>query len=289
MLGNFANGLVFGGVVVLLASLLQIRLLMAALPPGRVRRQWCAMVAMILLFIPGYVGYLFFANQDADVSGVIVPVIFFIGACFVWLTAHLALQTSNFLTRNAILEQETVTDPLTGVFNRRYLDRRLEEEVARAVRHRVPMTILVLDIDHFKAVNDEHGHPCGDVVLENVARAAASTLRSSDIVARYGGEEFIVIAPQTDLEDGILLADRVLKSVASNPVAIKGNDGLPQRIKVTVSMGVACLDSECGTSDQLLRAADEALYRAKRWGRNRVATAIPGFCEPQAELAASAA
>ncbi len=177
---------------------------------------------------------------------------------------------------NAINRERLVlsghTDVLTGWHNRRYLQRRLPEELARAQRYGQPFGALLLDIDHFKAVNDNHGHDTGDRVLKDVADRVKCELRSSDVAVRYGGEEFAVLLPQTGLKDAARLAERVRRTVAAAP--FQGQAGV--ELAVTVSVGVAQLQplspgAELQTlGQQLFREADEALYQAKSSGRNRV-------------------
>lgn len=164
------------------------------------------------------------------------------------------------------------TDVLTGWHNRRYLQRRLPEELARAQRYLQPLSGLLLDVDHFKRVNDNHGHATGDRVLRDVADRVKRELRSSDVAVRYGGEEFAVLLPQTGLRDAARLAERIRQSVAAVP--FRGQDG--EDLAVTVSVGVAQLraltrgmDIE-GLGQQLFEDADLALYQAKSGGRNRV-------------------
>ncbi len=155
-----------------------------------------------------------------------------------------------------------VTDPLTGLRNRRYVRRHLEG-VLRTGR----AAVLMLDVDRFKAVNDTHGHPAGDVVLREVAERVRGHLRAADVVARYGGEEFMVVMTGAAAEDASMVAERLRSAIAGAPVVIEGG-----ALRITASVGVAA--GEAGsTADALIAAADAALYRAKREGRNRVETA----------------
>jgi two-component system cell cycle response regulator len=173
---------------------------------------------------------------------------------------------------NARLEALSNTDPLTGLANRRCLERRLTDEIARARRHGVALTAVALDIDHFKKVNDTHGHDMGDIVLRNVARAMAEGLRSNDLAARPGGEEFLLILPHTDLAGGIAMAERVRARLERLP-----HVGPGATLRVTASFGVSCTTSTrtVPTGEELLARADQALYDAKRSGRNRVTAWAP--------------
>jgi diguanylate cyclase (GGDEF)-like protein/PAS domain S-box-containing protein len=162
---------------------------------------------------------------------------------------------------NARLQALAVTDGLTGVRNRAALDERLADEFARSVRHGRPLSLVLLDVDHFKAFNDAYGHPAGDDVLRRVAGVLGRTVRCTDLVARYGGEEFAVLLPDTELAGAMVLAERCRRAVAAEPW---------ERRLVTVSIGVATVTGDTPTADDLVRRADEALYRSKQAGRNRV-------------------
>jgi diguanylate cyclase (GGDEF)-like protein len=161
---------------------------------------------------------------------------------------------------NAKLGQQNITDALTGVPNRRAYDQKLTEEYSRAKRTGAPLSMLLIDIDHFKEYNDNYGHPAGDTALQSVARVLMSSLRPYDFLARYGGEEFVIILPSTDLTDAIVVAERVRGLVAGSE--------FPHR-KFTISIGVARLDVDAGAR-ALVQAADNGLYRAKAAGRNKV-------------------
>ncbi len=157
-------------------------------------------------------------------------------------------------------------DGLTGVHNRRHLLDFLERELARCRRHGRPLSLVLLDLDHFKRVNDERGHLAGDEVLRGLARLVAPLARREDCFARYGGEEFALVLPETELEGARLLAERIRRSVEELELR---HDGRP--LRVTVSGGVAELRPGMEGSVALLAAADELLYRAKADGRNRIA------------------
>jgi diguanylate cyclase (GGDEF)-like protein len=165
------------------------------------------------------------------------------------------------------LYESAVNDGLTGLHNRRFFDERLRAELMFATRHRSPLALLLLDIDHFKRVNDELGHQVGDFVLRETAARMRSALRGEDILSRYGGEEFAVLCRNTDAAQAVALAERVRAVVAE---AIELPEGAP--LRVTASVGIAIAPGP-GLSDDdgLVRAADVALYEAKRKGRDRSA------------------
>jgi diguanylate cyclase (GGDEF)-like protein len=165
------------------------------------------------------------------------------------------------------LHRSALVDPLTGAYNRGVLFDRLEGEWSFAIRHRTSLSVAVLDLDHFKAVNDKYGHQAGDAVLRIVAASVRRLIRREDLLARYGGEEFVVVARGTSLANGAIMAERIRKCVSDLTIPWQGAD-----IHLTVSVGVASLNEGVGHSSvgELLAAADHALYAAKARGRNQV-------------------
>ncbi|MFN7133948.1 MAG: diguanylate cyclase [Myxococcales bacterium] len=168
--------------------------------------------------------------------------------------------------KNAELEWLSRTDPLTGLFNRRFFEERFTAEFSRSKRYRVPLTCTMLDIDHFKKLNDTLGHQAGDAALREVSAVIRRTLREVDQVARYGGEEIVAIMPETGLQQGRQVAERLREEIAALKLEHRGKP-----FGVTVSVGLATFPLP-GIDDHeaLLRAADDALYKAKAAGRNRV-------------------
>lgn len=169
-------------------------------------------------------------------------------------------------TARAMVQTLATTDSLTGVANRRHLVERAQLEFDRCRRHQLPLAVMMIDVDHFKGVNDRHGHPAGDAVLVEAARACRHTLRATDLLARYGGEEFLALLPLTDAEAAQRVAERVRAAIA----ALRVDNGGGTPLQVTVSVGLASLGSGTATVDELFSRADQALYAAKQKGRNRV-------------------
>ena len=167
---------------------------------------------------------------------------------------------------NRDLAAKVRIDPLTGAYNRVALEERLAEEVARFQRYQRPFCILLIDLDHFKRINDSYGHPVGDTCLREVVSRLKQRLRASDLLARYGGEEFVVVLPETSIKDAWLAAEQLRKAIAETEFTLRG-----KRLPLTVSVGL----SQALAADQgylpLLSRADEAMYAAKRGGRNQVA------------------
>jgi len=178
-------------------------------------------------------------------------------------------QELSLVFRNAITHEQmtrfAAIDALTGLFNRRFGIRRLNEEFNRAIRHSMPLSVLMFDIDHFKIVNDTYGHLTGDKILVNVSKIALSAIREGDILLRYGGEEFLCILPGAGIADATMVAERIRNMIMNSHV--KHGD---QDIKVTVSIGAATYPSDhIHSTDQMIKLADEAMYEAKSSGRNR--------------------
>lgn len=159
------------------------------------------------------------------------------------------------------------TDPLTDLYNRRYFQERLEAELARSHRYQVPLSCLMLDVDHFKQLNDTHGHAFGDEVLRRIAHSLRASLRQVDLCARYGGEELVALLPETSPPDARFAAERVRASIS----ALELRAGPDLMVPVTASLGVATYPGpNIDSADALVRAADNCLYEAKARGRNRV-------------------
>ncbi len=166
--------------------------------------------------------------------------------------------------------EAALRDGLTQAYNKRHFLERLTAEMAYACRHGTPLTMLMLDIDHFKQVNDTHGHPAGDHVLAKLARLVMCALRTEDLFARYGGEEFSVLCRGVSLDQAAILAERLRSTVETTVFEYQR-----RRIPITTSIGVASLVDRTDDGTRLIADADGALYEAKRAGRNRVVTRAP--------------
>ena len=185
------------------------------------------------------------------------------------LEAKIHERTHELAEANARLAQLAVTDGLTGLYNHRHFHERIALEVERSQRSGLPLSLLMLDVDHFKQFNDTFGHPAGDEVLRQLARVLTDTRRANDVVARYGGEEFAVILVDTAKFTAAKVAERVRERVAGHDFS----DAAPRAGRLSVSVGVATFPDDGTDAEALVRAADTALYAAKRAGRNRVVLA----------------
>jgi diguanylate cyclase (GGDEF)-like protein len=265
-----SSALIVLGAILLAVSLFPTTRIIRELAPGPTQSRWGLLRGFIVLFIAGYVVFLGTVSAQWDASHILVSSIFFLGACFVLLVCVLTHGTVKDIKRIATLEAETITDPLMEIYNRRYLERRLEEEFARARRYEFPLSLLLLDIDHFKKVNDDHGHPAGDLVLKGIGEILKKTVRNADMAARYGGEEVTILLPHTLAEDAAIFAERIRRTIEDHPFLVDGSAGSGAPLRCTVSIGVAAMTRECTNAGQLLQMADTAMYRAKQDGRNRI-------------------
>ncbi|HEY4531170.1 MAG TPA: diguanylate cyclase [Luteimonas sp.] len=178
---------------------------------------------------------------------------------------QLALAIANLRLRET-LRQQSLRDPLTGLFNRRYFEESLRREMLRCERRHLPLSLLVIDIDHFKNFNDTQGHSAGDAVLAHVGHCIGSLVRAEDMACRYGGEEFTVVMPETDAAAAVMRAESIRREVSQQTISHNGRTLGP----VTVSIGVATFPPDGVTPELLFEVADASLYRAKAEGRNRV-------------------
>jgi len=183
------------------------------------------------------------------------------------IAEQVALSLSNAKLRQ-VLRDQSIKDPLTGLFNRRYMEETLGRELVRAERQKTSLSLIVLDIDHFKHINDTHGHPAGDSILRKTGHFLGSSVRESDVACRYGGEEFILILPDCPKEAALAKARELCERtrVLTFPEAGGG-------VEITASFGVSSFPADGIEPQSLIQAADAALYVAKRSGRNRVAAA----------------
>ncbi len=253
------HGYVYG-----LGSLLLVVLVVTALsPPARLAASTLGLllaVALATLAGDGAPSYFYFAVAML-VGG---------GAVAATLLCRMSSRSDLRAFRlEATLERLASTDMLSGALNRHAFDGRARTELGRAARHRLPLSLLLLDIDHFKRVNDTYGHPAGDEAIRMLAERTRALLRQTDLFARLGGEEFAVLAPHTDLEAAAQFAERLREEIASLRIPLE--DGRP--LAVTVSVGVATWNGRGETLEALLSRADRALYGAKHGGRNQVHSA----------------
>ena len=264
---TMATGVVLAGGPVLGFILFRAKPVLCSLAVG--------VILLITLSIGSVMGWWGYApmisspvGTDGRLSGFwLVSMYLFIGPHLIVITLFSWYGLSGWRRREAAVRELSLTDSLTRLANRRAIFARLIHERESSARTRRPLSVIMLDLDHFKEVNDTHGHASGDLVLQAAAERLESALRQSDHIGRFGGEEFLIVLPGTDQKGAWMLADRCRATLASEPVTIA--DG--GQIQVTASLGLYCNDGDWDASpDDMLRRADEKLYRAKERGRNRV-------------------
>lgn len=183
------------------------------------------------------------------------------------INARLNSEIAERMRVEKVLQEAAMTDPLTGLPNRRTMTDHMQHEIIRSRRGKTPLTVLMLDLDHFKKVNDAYGHDAGDAVLIEMGQRTKELIRGQDLLARWGGEEFIILLPETPLAGGVIVAEKICKRIAGEAFAIPG-----AMVNLTVSIGVAALADD-QQAEEMIKSADVALYDAKRLGRNRVVAA----------------
>lgn len=258
------------GAVLLIVAFMPLRRILEILPAGPTRKAWIGMGFLIGSFIVGYI--LFFWMNDTEgpdhhedwlISLICLSVSVFV-LCVCWISHHTAKEISNI----SELELAVLTDPLTELYNRRHILSLLEQECSRSRLLRCPLSVLLLDIDCFKGINDNHGHQAGDFVLKEFSRLLAMH-HDSSFVGRYGGEEFLILLPETGQFKASQTAERLRYVIEATTIMLENNYEIP----VTASIGVATSSRFNESPQELISLADKALYAAKRSGRNNVCTA----------------
>lgn len=186
------------------------------------------------------------------------------------IAEQLSLALANLQLRET-LRVQSIRDPLTGLFNRRYLEENLLREIQRCERRSLPLSVLMLDVDHFKRFNDQHGHAAGDALLSKIGQTLSAMTRSEDIACRYGGEEFTIVLPETDAADARRRAEEIRVAIGSTTVQYMRQSLGPN----TASIGIATFPEDGDHPERLLAIADAGLYRAKAAGRGQVAGPLP--------------
>lgn len=288
MVNPLGNTLMVISILVIASAFMRISGLSIELRTSRLSQSWRILDLYLGFLIAGYIAFAFvYWNQFLQWSDLLIPAFLLFGGIFAFLVSLLAHQTVQELQRVALLEHQSVTDPLTGLYNRRYLDQRISAEYSSSRRYHHSLSVLMLDIDSFKKINDSYGHQTGDLALQFVSGLLLDGIREPDIAARYGGEEFIVIAPNTRLNAAGELAERIRKRIESHELKLVGEGKKRQILRVTASIGVAKLTPDIVSGEQLIQCADNALYQAKQSGRNRVSLYHPDLSDPFASPASA--
>lgn len=261
------------GIVLLIGALPPARRLVFELPAGRMRRQWTWLAATLLVAVLGDTAYLVaWWGSHRAVADLLVPLLFLASATFAWLATRLSLTTVVAVRRLSTLERKDVTDALTGMPGRQYLDGRMREELVRADRHGLAVSVLLMDLDDFASINKDYGHAVGDQILTEIGRIISGSVRESDVLVRYSGEEMAVLATHTPPEAAMGLAERLRRDIEVGArKALREAQGAKRAI--TVSIGVAGRPQGEGVArapEEVFQLAEQALAHAKREGGNRV-------------------
>ncbi|NYF50995.1 GGDEF domain-containing protein [Tunturiibacter gelidoferens] len=259
-------------VALLLASLFPIRWICGMLPRGFARSTWRSMGILILLSAAGVTVFLRINSTEGPNhhEDWLVSLVFLAASIFVVTVCTLALNTAKDVSKIAALEFAAIVDPVTELFNRRHIMALLDAQCQLSSDRNSPFSILLIDIDNFKTINDTFGHRAGDIVLKELGRVIARIIPDSRYIGRYGGEEFLVILPQSASSEAWSVAERVRKAVQSTMIAYETKP----ISSPTISIGIATAFGWKETSEDLIEIADEALYSAKATGRNRVCHAF---------------
>jgi len=260
-----------GSFCLIIAMYLSYKLI-AELPNDSFKKGWKILTYSIVFFILScwFVVFLI-SQQKQDIVNLFSSFVIFAASIYIYYVCYLSSRTLVSLKRIDVLEREIVKDELMGIYNRRYFMSRLKEEFERYKRYQLPFSLLLIDIDHFKKVNDTYGHVVGDKCLIQLAKLISKNIRPSDIFARYGGEEMAILLPNTWQTDAKNVADKVRVIIEEKNIDIDISNGVETLfLNCTVSIGVSTTSKELVKGTDIVQQADEALYLAKAEGRNVV-------------------
>ena len=260
--------IVVSGIVLLLSALVPIKRIYAMLPSGATRTIWVYLGSLICLSSAGYLLFLRLNSQEGPDhhEDWLIALVFLTAATVVFIVCLLSHSTAKDVARIASLEVAATIDPVTELFNRRHIMSLLAKECTRSIRDKSPFSILLIDIDSFKKINDTYGHQTGDYVLKELATLIASVEWPLKTVGRYGGEEFLVLFPDTPSSQAAQIAESMRSIVEAASISLNGE----HIVSPTVSIGVSTAYGWQESPGDLIAIADEALYTAKSTGRNRV-------------------
>ena len=265
------------GFLLLVVAIVRTQHLIRILPK---RGRWPSMRNLMAFFAVGYTVYLvLLVTGWPFYKDLIVSEIFFLSSLFMLIVIRFTYRTIRNLLRLDELEELANTDDLTSMFNRRAIMRLLDKEFQKVQRFGVPLSVAMVDLDHFKRINDTYGHLAGDTVLKEVAQVLKRGLRGIDLLGRYGGEEFLCVLPMASADGAFISGERIRNQVKELRFAVTGREQLtpvPQGeeasgevVTITISVGVAAIDSEMVSAEDAVAAADAAMYAAKQGGRDR--------------------
>ncbi len=266
-----ANILLLCGIGLYAAALFTIQHLVKKLPLGEVRNNWKVLSFFIVGFIVGYVAYMFMLwTGNVGLHAITYPAICFAVSGFVLLLCFLTYQTTCDISEAIAMDQASIIDPVLDIYNRRYFDRRVDEETQRSRRYNQPLSIILFEVDQFENVTRKHGALVGDVILKKVSDFLVTSVRASDIVARYDDHKIVIATTQTKPDMAIMLADRIRGDVEKLDILPSGEQNLTEGLRITLTAGVSCVEDRIKSGFDLTEVAEKAMSRADTEGRNRV-------------------
>lgn len=263
---------VLSGTALLLAAFVPIKGIYKVLPQGLTRFVWVCLSGLIAFSVFGYLFFLRLdigAGADNHGSGLAATVLL-MAAMIVFTVCAMSNSAAKDIASMAVLEHAARIDPLTEVFNRRHIMTLFDEESAQSSYYGTTLSVLLLDIDRFKTINDTFGHRTGDHVLRQISSLLTQTSVGCNFIGRYGGEEFLILLPNTSQAEAAGFAEHIRAAVEAEPISFEDDPFIP----VTISIGVAASSKLNESPDELIALADSALYAAKAAGRNQVCTAV---------------
>ncbi len=283
---QIANILLLSGICLLVVSAFTSQQLIKKLPMGKVRNSWQMLTYFIIGIIFAYSAYmLMLMTGQANLSSLDIPKLCFTAAAFILLLCFLTYQITRDIREAIAMDQASIIDPVLDIYNRRYFDRRIDEETQRSRRYKLPLSLILLEVDEFSNVVDRHGRLVGDVVLRKVSDFIMNTVRSSDIVARFDKHKIIVATTQTEEDMAVKLADRLRAEIEKLEIIRNSKEESSQALHVTVSGGVSCLLDSIKNGFELVDLAENALLQANKIGQNKVYTYDPtDIVEPVDEM-----
>ena len=286
-----ANILLLSGICLYAASLFAVQQLIKSLPLGEVRNNWKMLSFFIIGFIVGYLFYMIMLlTGKVGLSSIIYPSVCFAAAAFVLLLCFLTYQTTRDIGEAIAMEQASIIDPVLDIYNRRYFERRIDEEAHRSRRYNQPLSIILFEIDQFNSITKKLGTLVGDVVLKKVSDCLIAAIRSSDIVARYDEHRIVVATTQTKPDMAIMLADRIRSEIEKLEMMPCGGSDTIDALHVTVTAGVSCVEDRIKSGFDLTAVAEKAMERANSEGHNRVYAYDPSDIQvPEQVIEAAAA
>ena len=285
------NILLLSGIFLYAASLFTVQQLVKKLPLGEVRNNWKVLSFFIVGFIVGYVAYMFMLwTGKVALSSITLSSICFAAAAFVLLLCFLTYQTTRDIGEALAMDQASIIDPILDIYNRRYFDRRIDEETQRSRRYNQPLSIILFDADELESITKKQGRLVGDVVLRKVSDFLVEAVRSSDIVARYDEHRIVVATTQTKPDMAIMLADRLRGDIEKLEMLPSNEQASTDALHVTVTAGVSCVEDRIKSGFDLTDVAEKAMKRANSEGHNCVYAYDPsGIEEPKQAIEASPA